>query len=274
MTTTNQETGTGEHFMDDRSAVGDDVRNVNINIPLPQAPNVSLDLDPENGWSEFKERIVRSNRLNSIKYRWMHKEAIKYYSRRRNAAEVSLIVLGSLGTLLSIWSTDVTVQISKVILVLSAFVSILSKFLNYPQLQVQHTVASKKFLELFNASQIQLLAPKRERAHAQIFVQELIKGFTALEGASPEIPKRVRNYLKAHPEVITDLYSFDFDIEQAAIREEINDAVASGRVVNPDGINGGTVHEAAVPQLNPDQRYTQIQMQRFNFAPFATEMSD
>ena len=266
----NQELGR-EGFSEDRSAAENDVRNVNINIPAPRVPVVSLELDPDNGWSVFKEGIVRSSRLDSIKYRWLHKEAIKYYSRRRNFAEFSLIVLGSLGTLLSIWSNDVTVQISKIILVLSAFVSILSKFLNYPQLQVQHTVASKKFLELFNAAQIQLLAPRRERAHAQVFVQELIKGFTALEGASPEIPKSVRNYLKAHPEVITDLYSFNVDPEQQASDLELGNT--AGPDTRPIFVRDENPEQSG-QQLNPDQRFTNVQLQRNNFTPFATEFSD
>ena len=273
MTTQNQPPGNTEQFMDERGG-DNDIRAVNINLPAPQQPNVSLELDPDNGWTPFKERMVRSSRLNSIKYRWMHKEAIKYYSRRRKVAEILNIILGSVGTLLSIWSNDVTVQMTKVIVVLSAFVSIMITTLNFPQLQVQHTVASKKFLELFNAAQIQLLAPRQERAHAQIFVQELIKGFSALEGASPEIPKRVKNYLKEHPEVITELYSFHFDPDQ---NESESAQLNEGPVnVVPMYARNDAAAESQSPQLNPDlaARFTQLQLQRNNFSPFATDMSD
>jgi len=248
-----------------------ELRHVDINLPAikPVSPE---DLDLDNGWTEYRERVVKTYRTNALKYRYLHREAVKHFAFWRNVFEVVLILLSSLGTLLSIWSSSVTDQINKVILWLTAFFSVLNKFLSYPQLQVQHTVAGKKFLELFNSAQIQLLAPRRQRAPAQAFLQDLLNSFTALEAASPEVPKRIRDDLRQHPEKLSDLYHFDDDTTEQEIAAE------EGRLHTTDPGNGfvrdNNVDGAQTsPQLNESMatKIARIQLARFNAL---TESSD
>lgn len=201
-----------EQGTDPNATVEDDIRRIDTTLP-PVAPVDPEEQDLDNGWTEYREKLVKTYRLNALRYRYLHRESVKYYAFWRSFLEIALISLTSLGTAQSIWSNTVTDQINKVIIFLSTFLSVLSKFLSYPQLQIQHTVAGKKFLELFNSAEIQLLAPRRQRAPAQAFVQELLNSFTALEGASPEVPKRIRDDLKKNPEKLAETYRYQGDLE-------------------------------------------------------------
>jgi hypothetical protein len=256
-----------------RTPLERELQEVDTTLPAI-APVRTEDLDLDNGWTDYRENVVKTYRMNALKYRYLHREAVKHYAFWRNIFEVVLILLGSLGTLLSIWSSAVTDQINKVLLWLSAFFSVLSKLLSYPQLQIQHTVAGKKFLELFNSAQIQLLAPRRQRAAAPAYIQDLLNSFTALEAAAPEVPKRIREDLRLHPERLHDLYHFDGDLTQGDTQEE---RVMMGATSDPAA--GGFVREnnaelgLASPQLNENMasRMARIQLQRFNAL---TESSD
>lgn len=246
-----------------------------VDTRLPAVAPVSPDeMDLDNGWTDYREEVVKSYRMNALKYRYLHREAVKHYAFWRNVFEIVLILLGSLGTLLSIWSNQVTDQINKVLLWLSAFFSVLNKLLSYPQLQVQHTVAGKKFLELFNSAQIQLLAPRKQRAPAPAYLQDLLNSFTALEAAAPEVPKRIREDLRLHPERLSDLYHFDRDTSPDAAEEG---RANMGAVVDPSAGAFGRENNAELgqnsPQLNENvaTRLARIQLQRFN--PL-TESSD
>lgn len=239
----------------------DDIRQVETNLPTVNP--VALDeIDLDNGWTEYREQVVNHYRKEALKYRYMHRESVKHYALWRNVFEISLILLGSLGTLLTIWSNNVTEQINKVIIWLSAFASVLNKFLSYPQQQVQHTVAGKKFLELYNSAQIQLLAPRRQRAHAQTYLQDLLNSFAALEGASPDIPKWIKDDLRKNPDKLSDVYQFEIP------RTGDMSAAEEGRAqdLSSNFIRDNNIELAqTTPQLNESvaAKLARVQLQRY-----------
>ena len=239
----------------------DDIRHVETNLPSvkPVAPD---EVDLDNGWTEYREQIVDHYRKEALKYRYMHRESVKHYALWRNVLEISLILLGSLGTLLTIWSNNVTEQINKVIIWLSAFTSVLNKFLSYPQQQVQHTVAGKKFLELYNSAQLQLLAPRRQRAHAQTYLQDLLNSFAALEGASPDIPKWIKDDLRKNPDKLSDVYQIEIP------RTGDMNAAEEGRAqdLSSNFVRDNNIELAqTTPQLNESaaSKLARVQLQRY-----------
>jgi hypothetical protein len=250
-----------------------EIQNVQVNLPPPAPPPEGAQRDADNGWTEAMEGIVRTTRRDCIKYRWMHRETVKHYKRWVSILGVTLILLGSLSTLLSLWTNDITVQINKVLSWTFTFFSVLNKFLNYPQLQVQHTVAGKKFMELFNSAQVMLLTRREDRAPAQVFIARLLESFAALEGAAPEIPKRIMEHLKAHPEVISDLYSFDPRLDEVVVHEGPGSQDSSTNPFIRDN-NVDAAQSATQMDQNITSAYTRLQLaRRADMAGLATEMN-
>jgi hypothetical protein len=253
-----------------------DIQNVQVNLPPPAQSPEGVPRDADNGWTEAMEGIVRSTRRDCIKYRWMHRETVKHYKQWVNILGVTLILLGSLSTLLSLWTNDITVQINKVISWTFTFFSVLNKFLNYPQLQVQHTVAGKKFMELFNSAQVMLLTRREDRAPAQTFIARLLESFAALEGAAPEIPKRIMEQLKAHPELISDLYSFDPRLEDVVVHDGAGVPASQDSSTNPFIRDNNVDSAQSAAQMDPGitSAYTRLQLaRRAEMSGLATEMN-
>ena len=147
-------------------------------------------------WNKQTEEYINNLLDKAQQHQWIHTTSEKYFSKRNNIFTIVSLSLTSLtGTLTFITSNNkdnfhANLVIGSILYVSTVLTGI-QKFMNYETLAEKHKNLYKKYMELENYIQNQLLLDEEEREDAKIFQTEISTKLKEIVDDLPMIPNHI-----------------------------------------------------------------------------------
>ena len=214
---------------------------------LPQTPlptdiphqQQQQDDSPSNGWDEKIENIMRSLAKKAYLNRQLHDVASNENARKDRRFKFALMGVAFASSIFAFLPKLITSPwdpiplLAKALITTVTAMTVANTILNYDKLTQQHRQAERRYLELYQQLQIQLIiSDPKLRINGIMFLKLSMQGHTQVQNKSPPIPPSIIKLWKEKAQHVAAEQGEEFRDVQIAVSP---DDVPVLRRVDADG---------------------------------------
>lgn len=206
---------------------------------IPHQQQQQEDVGPSNGWDEKIENIMRSLAKKAYLNRQLHDVASNENARKDRRFKFALMGVAFASSIFAFLPKLITSPwdpiplLAKALITTVTAMTVANTILNYDKLTQQHRQAERRYLELYQQLQIQLIiSDPKLRINGIMFLKLSMQGHTQVQNKSPPIPPSIIKLWKEKAQHVAEEQGEEFRDVQIAVSP---DDVPVLRRVDADG---------------------------------------